>query len=112
MGQIRRNVPNTSELHSLLCNPHYRSPLITTILLTGWQLVSGRSQQNLKIDSNAKRSIRSHIPTFGDFVQVLVTFDISFKYVPPQWIHFPLEQDRNCLIKLKKKLSAMNFLLF
>ena len=75
---------------------------ITTILLTGWQLVSDWSQQNLKIDSNAKRSIISYIPTLWDFVHVLATFDISFKYVPPQWIHFPLEQDRNCLIKFWK----------
>ena len=112
IGQISHNVPNTSELCSLLCNPHYRPPLNTTILLTGWQLVSGWSQQNLKIDSNAKRFIITHIPTLWDFVHVLATFDISFKYVPAQWIHFPLDQDRNCLIKKKKKWSAMNFLLF
>ena len=54
MDETSRNVPNTSELHSLLYNPHYRPPLITTILLTGWQLVSGWSQQNLKIDSMLK----------------------------------------------------------
>ena len=76
MGQISHNVPNTSELHSLLCNPHYRPPLVTTILLTGWQLVSGWSQQNLKIDSSAKRSFISHIPTLWGFVHILATFDI------------------------------------
>ena len=26
MGQISHNVPNTTELHSLLCNPHYHPP--------------------------------------------------------------------------------------
>ena len=31
MGQISHNVPITSELQSLLCNPHYRPPLINTI---------------------------------------------------------------------------------
>ena len=31
MDQISHNVPITSELQSLLCNPHYRPPLITTI---------------------------------------------------------------------------------
>ena len=76
MGQISHNVPNTSELHSLLCNSHYRPPLVTTILLTSWQLVSGWSQQNLKIDSSAKRSIISHIPTLWDIVHILATFDI------------------------------------
>ena len=45
-------------------------------LLTGCQLVSGWSQQNLKIDSNAKCSITSHIPTFCMFWWVL-TFDLS-----------------------------------
>ena len=36
MGQISHNVPITSELRSLLCNPHYRPPLITTMDLADW----------------------------------------------------------------------------
>ena len=69
MGQISHNVLITSELQSLLSNPHYRPPLNTTIWLTGCQLVSGWSQLNLKIDSKSlslsKCSIISHMPTFA-----------------------------------------------
>ena len=55
MGQISHDVPIPSELCSSSCNPHYHPPLVTTIRLS-WLVVDGWTQQNLKIDTNAKRS--------------------------------------------------------
>ena len=52
----------------------------------------------------------SHIQTLWDFMHVLMSFDIWFEYIPRQWNHFSLEQNRNFL-KIKMECKEIFFVL-
>ena len=69
---------------------HYSS-LRSSWLIVSWSVVDHLITAELE-DWFKMLYHKSH----PDFLHVLVSFDIWFKYVPHQWIHFSLEQYRNC----------------